>query len=327
MVQLVTFALVELSGVELVDQLPADRHLMLHTAGSFLFCVLLFVRVSAYGSTRRAALDAAVAAELAAAKAAEEARMSRVERMAALGQLAAGVAHEVNNPLTYLTANLGFIREALESERLDAGMRRELKEAAVDAANGIERIALIVSDLKTFIRDPNADDPTPCDAHAVVGSVLRLTEPQLNEIAIVEQKLSPGGPHVAAPEARLAQVLLNLVINAMQAFDPESDRAENRIRIETEVLDGQLRIALADNGCGMPPDVQARATEPGFTPKEGAVGTGLGLSVCNNIVESLGGRLELDSEVGRGTTVSVHLPVAKLNCTAAQHETNRTAHA
>ena len=288
MVQLVTFALVERSGVERVEQLPADRHLMLHTAGSFLFCVLLFGIGSAYEITRRAALDAAVAAELAAAKAAEEARMSRVERMAALGQLAAGVAHEVNNPLTYLTANLGFIREALESERLDAGMRRELKEATVDAANGIERIALIVSDLKTFIRDPNADDPTPCDAHAVVGSVLRLTEPQLNEIAIVEQKLSPGGPHVAAPEARLAP---------------------------------------ADNGCGMPPDVQARATEPFFTTKDVGVGTGLGLSVCNNIVESLGGRLELDSEVGRGTTVSVHLPVAKLNCTAAQHETNRTAHA
>ncbi|MCA9619642.1 MAG: hypothetical protein KC731_11470, partial [Myxococcales bacterium] len=118
-----------------------------------------------------------------AAKAAEEARMSRVERMAALGQLAAGVAHEVNNPLTFLTGNLEFLHKSLSDGPVGDDDREPLLEVLAEAQEGLGRIAVIVRDLKTFVReveDPVAD---PCDVHQVVRSVVRLTDKQVRRRA------------------------------------------------------------------------------------------------------------------------------------------------
>jgi signal transduction histidine kinase len=306
------FVALHRTGAPLVDQLSPERRVTVHAVGAAMYSFALFIVALAYEATRRAALTTAVSAELEATKAAEEARMSRVERMAAVGQLAAGVAHEVNNPLAYVQGNLTFLRRRLRGSRpLEDADVRALQAAADEALVGITRIGTIVRDLKTFVRDGSADDVERCDLAAVLGSVVRLTEKQSARITRVDVHLPERTPWVVATDAKLAQVLLNLLLNALQAFDGHSTDNQIDVRVavdshnDREVDD--VVVTVQDNGKGMSPETLARATEPFFTTKPVGVGTGLGLSVCRNVVESLGGALDIESEQERGTTVTIRL--------------------
>lgn len=231
------------------------------------------------------------------------ARLSTAERLVSLGTLAAGIAHEVNNPLAFILANLRFVRDALRDGRFERE-RDEVLKALEECELGAQRMQAIVADMKRLARDGDHDNAEAAP-DAVVQSALTLLRTQTRLVRI-ETDFQPA-PLVAASEARLGQVVLNLVINAVQAFDkPNADSCVS-IRVRTDAR-GWALIEVADNGSGMTPEVQRRLFDPFFTTKAPGVGTGLGLPLCQAFVHALGGTITFESTVGQGTTFRLSLP-------------------
>jgi PAS domain S-box-containing protein len=233
------------------------------------------------------------------------------DRMASVGTLAAGVAHEINNPLAAVMANLEFaVRDAeILAQRHDDGEVGDMRDALRDARDSADRIRLIVRDLKLFSRAEEGDRVAPVDVRRVLESTLRMA---WNEIRHRARLIKDYGtiPLVAANESRLGQVFLNLVVNAAQAI-PEGDAEHNEIRIVSSIdRAGRVQVDIRDTGPGIPPEVLRRLFTPFFTTKPVGVGTGLGLSICQRIVTSLGGEIQVESQVGSGTTFRVLLPPA-----------------
>ena len=235
------------------------------------------------------------------------------ERMASMGLLAAGVAHELNNPLACVTANLELaardIVELTERHGL-AAEYRELCEMLDDAHEGAERLRTIVRDLKIFSR-PEEELIGPVDVVAVMESMLRMAWNEIRHRARLVKVFDPATPMVDASEARLGQVFLNLVVNAAQAI-PEGHAHEHTITVSTATAaDGRVVIEIADTGTGMSPEVLEQLFRRFFTTKPLGIGTGLGLSICHRIVTGFGGTIDVTSEVGRGTTFRIALPPAR----------------
>jgi signal transduction histidine kinase len=230
-------------------------------------------------------------------------------RMAAVGTLAAGVAHEINNPLTFVMNNLGFIREQLDSlfnvQNVPPGQTREIKQALEDIADGAERVRVIVRDLRIMSR-PQPEQRVPVDVNGALETAVGFAANELRHRARVVWCLGEI-PAVPANEARLGQVFLNLVVNAAQAL-PEGEPDRNEIRVTTRLEGGQVVVEVTDNGVGIPREHLPRLFDPFFTTKPAGKGTGLGLSICHAIVSSLGGRIAVDSAVGLGSTFRVVLP-------------------
>jgi len=244
-----------------------------------------------------------------------EQQLLLAERTSALGTLAAGVAHELNNPLTYVRSNLEFLGTRLEDlGPALGGDRNELKEALADVLDGVERVNRIVTDLRTFSR--SSDDPIQAvDLSEVVEVAQRVTAHQVQHVATLSRLLPPLPP-VVGQESRLVQVLTNLIVNAAQSFDRAApDR--NRIRVSGEHRGDQVILRVGDNGRGIAGEILPRIFDPFFTTK-GQRGTGLGLSLCYGIVRSFGGTLDVDSRPGEGTTFSIQLPVAQTTPPAAR---------
>ena len=245
-----------------------------------------------------------------------EARLLQAERLASVGTLAAGVAHEVNNPLSYVIANLGY---ALEQVGRASGACRagappdavddelgSASEALREARQGAERVRTIVRDLRMYAR---AEDERrrSLDVTRVLDSSINVTRGEIGSRARVVRDYAPV-PEVIASESRLGQVFVNLLLNAAQAMTaPEPDANEIRVSVGP-APGGRVRVEIADTGSGMAPDVRDHAFEPFFTTRPPGMGTGLGLSICQSTVQALGGEIELDSEPGRGTRVRVTLP-------------------
>jgi PAS domain S-box-containing protein len=229
------------------------------------------------------------------------------DRMASVGTLAAGVAHEINNPLAYISSNLTFISEHLEQETLDGAARAELKEAVSESLEGVGRVRGIVQDLKFFAR---ADDEnvTAVDIHRVIQGALRIVRNEVQHRARITLALEPV-PAVRGSETRLGQVIVNLLVNAIQALPPERPFEQNSLRIATRSKEDRVYIEIEDNGQGMTPEVQQRIFEPFFTTKPVGIGTGLGLSISNSLVQVMGGWIEVNSALGRGSTFRLVLPV------------------
>jgi signal transduction histidine kinase len=234
------------------------------------------------------------------------------DRMASVGLLAAGTAHEINNPLASVLANLDLaLRQVAEmgQGQDDAVRLTALKEELSDARESSERIRHIVRDLKLFSR---ADDEQKAavDVRRVLDSSLRMAQNEVKHRAGLIKDYTPV-PLALGNESRLGQVFLNLIINAAQSL-PEGKAEDNEIRVSTG-LDGAGRVLveISDTGSGMAPAVVKRLFTPFFTTKPVGVGTGLGLSICHRIVKSLGGEITVDSTPGVGSTFRVHLLVAQ----------------
>jgi two-component system, cell cycle sensor histidine kinase and response regulator CckA len=233
------------------------------------------------------------------------ARMQITDRMAAMGALAAGVAHEINNPLTFASGNL---HRALE--RLDgAGAidREELREWLASAVEGTKRVGHIVGDLNTFTRNPGDDGLAPLEVEKVVDTSVSIAFSALKHKAKLVREHESRLVVLGDP-TRLSQVLVNLLINAAQAL-PEG-RLENEIRLSTFEEDEEVLIEVADNGPGIPATILPRIFEPFFTTKPVGVGTGLGLSICKNLIEHMGGVMEVETSE-QGTLFRLRLHVAE----------------
>ncbi|MGC4094073.1 MAG: response regulator [Polyangiaceae bacterium] len=231
-----------------------------------------------------------------------EAQLLLSDRMASVGTLAAGVAHEINNPLASVLANLDMALRSLEKQ--DGAPLDELR----DARAGAERVRHIVRDLKIFSRSED-DARGPVDVRLVLESTLRLASNELRHRAQLHKRYA-SIPPALANESRLGQVFLNLIINAAQAI-PEGRFEHNTVSIETTSDgNGHVVVSISDTGAGIPDDVRSRIFTPFFSTKPIGVGTGLGLSICHRIVTSFGGSISFESEAGKGSVFRVALPAA-----------------
>jgi PAS domain S-box-containing protein len=249
-----------------------------------------------------------------------ERQLARSDRLASLGTLAAGVAHEINNPLAFILGNLEFAREELPAlARSQAGARpepllAEVLEALREAADGAKRVSRIVRDLGVFARGED-EKREPVDVHKTLEAAIAIATNEIRHRARLVKTLEPV-PRVIADEARLTQVFLNLLVNAAQAIG-EGRAEDNEIRVATRVdASERIVVEVADTGEGIPAAILPRIFDPFFTTKPVNLGTGLGLSICHGIVSALGGEITVESELGHGTTFRVLLPPAPAAGTA-----------
>jgi len=233
------------------------------------------------------------------------------DRMVSMGLLAAGVAHEVNNPLSAVMANVDLARRVLEGLRTDADSPPavvEAWEALDDAYESAERIRRIVLDLRIFARSEE-ERRTRVRLESVLESTLRMANNEVRHRARAVRDYG-NAPAVEASESRLGQVFLNLVVNAAQAI-PEGNAEANEIRVTTRTDDeGRAVVEIRDTGAGIEPDVLEQLFQPFFTTKSVGEGMGLGLALCRRIVTDLGGTLTVESKLGVGTLARIVLPAA-----------------
>ncbi len=232
------------------------------------------------------------------------ARLVEADRLTSLGTIAASVAHEINNPLSYAISNLELVSNLLGDARTASGS--PLATALADSREGLLRIRSIVRDLRTFSR-PADDGIGPVDVERVLDSAANIVSSEVDHRARLVKDYG-GVPRVLANEARLGQVCLNLIVNAAQSI-PEGHVESNEIRITTR-SDGRGRVIIEvrDTGEGIAEPLLAHIFEPFFTTKLRSLGTGLGLSICKDLVERLGGTLTVDSEVGKGSLFRISFP-------------------
>ncbi|BAL25714.1 ATP-binding protein [Azoarcus sp. KH32C] len=264
-----------------------------------------------------------------------ESRLLQLEKMAAVGQIAAGVAHEINNPVGFISSNLGSLRtyidrvfaviaayEKIESalqsdhpariEIADARaaaefdyLRQDIPDLLTESLDGLTRVKEIINDLKDFSR---VDDGhrQEADLHRGLESTLNVIR---NEIKYKAEVIREFGdlPLVNCVPAQINQVFMNLLSNAAQAIE-----TMGRITLRTGADEVCAWVEISDTGKGIPPEVQARIFDPFFTTKPVGKGTGLGLSISRDIVQRHGGKLEVSSTVGEGTTFRLVLPIAGL---------------
>jgi PAS domain S-box-containing protein len=220
------------------------------------------------------------------------------DRMASLGTLAAGIAHEINNPLSYVAGNLEVIAETLAdaSAAPTAATLDDIGAAISDARDGAERVRKIVLGLRSFSHsEPNK--LVAVELAGVIETAIRMAGNEIRHRAQLVRALGPTPP-VLGDDGRLTQVFINLLTNAAHSI-PEGRTDRNRITVRTSTSEhGHAVIEIEDTGVGMTPEVQARVFDPFFTTKDVGAGTGLGLSICHGIIESLGGQISIESPPG-----------------------------
>ncbi|MGE0709783.1 MAG: sensor histidine kinase [Planctomycetota bacterium] len=233
--------------------------------------------------------------------------LARSERLAVAGSLAAGVAHEVNNPLAAISSLVQSAQGRAEDPRA-----RELLD---EALGHMERISRALRDLLDFARPPGEPVRAPCSLNAVVERALRLLRYDKGFKRLeLEVALDPALPVALADPDQLQQVVLNLLFNARDAIAARraaEPQASGMVRVATEAGPEGLLLRVRDTGTGIAPEHLERLTEPFFTTKPAGAGTGLGLAVCRDLLRAHGGKLTFASEVGQGTEALAHLPRAE----------------
>ena len=304
-------------------------HVYFHPAegGSFLLLMQDLQRIRAYEQEllrRHAELNVRLTA-------AQE-KLLQAEKLASIGQLAAGVAHEINNPIGYVHSNLGSLQEYLHSlfalidayeralrspdpramlaeidetrERLDIDfISRDLPQLMTESREGIERVTRIVKDLKDFSRSERDESWKLVDIHAGLESTLNIIWNELKYNTTLEKRYGELPPVECLP-SELNQVFMNILINAGQAIGERGT-----VRLSTGHEGDQVWIEIADSGPGIPPEALQRIFDPFFTTKPVGKGTGLGLSISYGIVAKHHGRIDVDSTLGEGSRFRIVLPV------------------
>jgi len=226
--------------------------------------------------------------------------LSMAHRAVALGTLSAGIAHEINNPLTWMMTSLQTASESLRND--DIG---HLQGTLDDALAGGRRVISIVRDLKTLSRE--GSDHGVADVHTALDLACRVASHQIESRARLVRDYGHVPP-VVGSSGRLGQVFLNLLTNAAQAI-PEGEREHRRILLRTRTCDGEVEVIVRDDGHGIPATILPRIFDPFYTTK-GTEGTGLGLSITQSIIDRLGGTIEVDSREGEGATFTLRLPIS-----------------
>jgi two-component system NtrC family sensor kinase len=266
-----------------------------------------------------------------------QARVVQAEKLASLGLLSAGVAHEINNPLAYVANNLAVLerdycglsevlaayeeaRPALEAphpelaeriariaEEIDLPyIRVTLRRLLSSTRQGVKRVSDIVQNLREFARLGQATIDQ-VDVHEAIASSLEMIRGRLERRHIKVEEHYGELPRIVCAPAQIHQVILNLLVNAMQAIE-STGRAGGRIEISTRACRAEVILAIADDGCGIPEEIRSRIFDPFFTTKPVGQGTGLGLAISHGIVTDHGGRIEVESQPGRGSCFRVILP-------------------
>ena len=321
-----SFVQSRIRGLETSKESPFVEQRLLRRDGSVLTASIGAVKVVFEGQEAIAVMARDVTEQRAL-----EGQLTRAEQMAALGMLAAGVAHEINNPLAYLMLRLDAIgstssrlrsdavrlRERIEARFGEAAARELLEGCARDtvfdelddhlatALEGAKRVRTIVNDLRVSSR---VDDQVRAEI-LVTGPLARALGLAAHELQRRARVVTSYGevPPVLANEGRLTQLFLNLLLNAAHAIE-EGHPERNEVKIAVWAEGDDVCVSITDSGAGIPEEVLPRLFQPFFTTKPAGVGTGLGLSICHGIVTSLLGTIRVESTVGRGTTFTVVLP-------------------
>jgi PAS domain S-box-containing protein len=227
--------------------------------------------------------------------------LSRAEKLSALGALAAGVAHEINNPLAYVALNLELLGESAET------LGDAEREALMEAIDGVTRMRAIAAELHTFSGSDGPGPPEPVDVSRALTSALNIAQNEIRHRAALIRELEDG-LFVLAREGQLVQVLVNVLVNAAQAITtPSVD--EQTIRVSSRArAGGSVEISVSDTGIGIPEQALPHLFDPFSTSKRRGEGAGLGLAICRRIVEGFGGQIRIASSLGQGTTVTIELP-------------------
>ncbi|WP_420194920.1 sensor histidine kinase [Marinobacter sp. GH_1] len=236
-------------------------------------------------------------------------------RLRSVGQLAAGVAHEINNPIGFISSNLRVARdyvkelgEALSETSANEELLADFNDLLAESIDGTNRIASIVSDLKTFSSIDQADY-TRCSINQLLTSAIHLVQTEYQHQLDIVERLNEV-PEISGHPSRLSQTFFNLLDNAAQAIrDAEPEKAQGRILVKTQVQANEVQIIIQDNGCGIPEDQRAKVFDAFFTSRPIGSGTGLGLTVARDTARAHGGQLQLDTREGTGTRVLLTLPI------------------
>ena len=256
-----------------------------------------------YSHELKQAAENVLEAEKEKSKSAMEAQQYR--RLASMGQLAAGIAHEINNPLSYVISNLEFATRSLETVE---GMDEDILQALADAEEGAERVRYIVRDIKTFSRAEKGQSRHMVDINDVVKSAINIMHSQMSQRAEIQTSYDDL-PGVWGDKSAMGQVFVNLMANAAQAIDP-SKNLDGIIRVSTKYENEEVLVCVSDTGSGIEDRILSKIFEPFFTSKPIGIGTGLGLSIVKKIVEQFEGVIGVESRAGEGTTFTVRFPAA-----------------
>ncbi|MDP3279091.1 MAG: ATP-binding protein [Deltaproteobacteria bacterium] len=250
-------------------------------------------------------------------------QLVHTDRLASLGTLAAGVAHEINNPSTFIllgTQQLSRLLAQTQAQSRESTpaldtLNARMTEIVADLSEGVQRITQIVGELRLFARIPEDAVSTPVDLNRLIRSALTLTQAELRQHANVQIELG-SLPPLPGSYTRLGQVFVNLLINAAQAF-PHGRNENNSVTVKTWATDDSVFVSVADTGEGIAPENLSRIYDPFFTTKAPGEGTGLGLSISVDLIKRVGGTLHAESTVGVGTTFTMQLPIRTPTPTSA----------
>jgi len=262
-----------------------------------------------------------------------QAQLLQSEKLASIGQLAAGVAHEINNPISFVFSNFGTLATYVDSllrmlvryeqaERFitDPDVLKDIADLRqqvdldflqddvlvlmAESREGIERVRKIVQDLKDFSRVDAHQEWQWADLHHGIDSTLNIVNNEVKYKADIVKEYG-AMPEVECLPSQINQVIMNIVVNGAQAIQGP----RGRITIRTGTVADQVWIEIADNGCGIPPAIRSRIFDPFFTTKPVGTGTGLGLSLSYGIIQKHRGRIDVQSEEGVGTVFRIELPI------------------
>ncbi|MFA7228405.1 MAG: ATP-binding protein, partial [Melioribacteraceae bacterium] len=254
-----------------------------------------------------------------------EAQLLQSYKLASLGKLVAGVAHEINNPNTFILGNLKIIQESLQDifpileeryskdrnlkiARLNYNVFRENITTLVDdMINGANRTKKIVGDLRNFAKKDDGMLTEQVDLNYIIKNNLTLTQKHIKKFAELEINLAENLPVFNGNSNKLEQVMLNLVMNAAESIETENGLV--RITTEYDGAGSEVVLTVEDNGCGMDENTLKNIYDPFFTTKRNKGGTGLGLSITYGIIKDHQGIIEVESKIGSGTKFTIRFPV------------------